>query len=215
MLFRNKDKPERFWKCFVDNEDICAKTHATNQTKSTTKVHSEAPTMPPHPHPPTCPQHAPHQPTRPSPPVYGFLQISNGFGWISCMWIRTYIFIIYKAFPESFRLILSRLVGASHKWIIGRMCFRNLLVLPGKAKMLCISPNKTMQNHAQRWICGAWCSQDPRMPKGAGASLSTRTTPWLPHPSSVRIVVLLLSHPETAHRSEIFLNYLWSCWSKV
>ena len=27
------------------------------------------------------------------------------------MWIRTYIFIIYKAFPESFRLILSRLVG--------------------------------------------------------------------------------------------------------
>ena len=43
---------------------------------------------------------------------YGFLQISNGFGWISCMWIRTYIFIIYKAFPKSFKLILSRLVGS-------------------------------------------------------------------------------------------------------
>ena len=36
--------------------------------------------------------------------------ISHGFGWISCTWICTYIFIIYKAFPESFKLILSRLV---------------------------------------------------------------------------------------------------------
>ena len=26
--------------------------------------------------------------------------ISHGFEWISCTWIRTYIFIIYKAFTE-------------------------------------------------------------------------------------------------------------------
>ena len=33
----------------------------------------------------------------------GFLQISIGFGWISCTWIRIYIFIIYKAFHPSGR----------------------------------------------------------------------------------------------------------------
>ena len=31
---------------------------------------------------------------------YGFLSISNGFGWMSCTWIPTYLFIIYKAFTE-------------------------------------------------------------------------------------------------------------------
>ena len=43
---------------------------------------------------------------------FGFLQIPNDLG-TSCMWIRTYTFIIYKTFPEDESLLSSSLVFLS------------------------------------------------------------------------------------------------------
>ena len=59
-------------------------------------------------------------PTRPSPPVYGFLQISNGFGWISCMWICTFWQIVHVSglemtFWGNFIMVLHGFASRSPK----------------------------------------------------------------------------------------------------
>ena len=86
-----------FWKCLVDNKDINANPHATNPPKSIGNLYT------------SIVKHPPHLPTCLPPPACGkrwrvlhsgFLKISIGFVWISCMWIRIHIFILYKAFPE-------------------------------------------------------------------------------------------------------------------
>ena len=69
----------------------------------------------------------------PHPPLPPSLWISTDFQWIWVDFLHVdlhlYIFIIYKAFPESFRLILSRLVVKKLWMFVWGCCWVMFLIL--------------------------------------------------------------------------------------
>ena len=127
-----------FWKCLVDNNNMNANPRARNPPKSS-RNRQKSTVKRPQPLP-TCWGWGAGgwvgrtlggrggwggwecTSTPPPPPAcgkrwcvlhYGFLQIVYGFWWISCTWIRTYIFIIYKAFTEDKSLLLNHVYFSS------------------------------------------------------------------------------------------------------
>ena len=90
---------------------------------------------------------------------YGFVVISSGFGWISCMWIGIHIFIIYKAFPENkyYHLPESKVrFRAGSVAHTSRRTHSNVNEIGGKACGLnslhgLISPNQALRIQCVLW----------------------------------------------------------------